>query len=399
MANDADPYADVPMTFQIEDLGYVKEFKTYSEIAKWAASEKEEWQALNSIKLLRNNSLLKTVISHQQNIWNQLHDQAAAAQNQPQRRGNVRNFLTQISDGLRVVSDTPIGRKILSNIDSDPEVALGQLMFRMHDQQFPLNFADDLPELMRIAVGALLHEKSGVGDVEAEKAALSGLKKRWEGKFSQFWKTQHEEETRISASYAQGMKLARKLLMQIKSFGWAHRRATAEIELNHTERMTAMETAFSTDMKLRASEKFWGAKRRVHERRSRTALRNFIIACFVAPFGLVAVYSGVEWVIGTPSAQFETSHIFYFGIPTVIVLWAIKHLAGYYLMHRELAADAEERVAMVHTFKALEYEGRASEEERLVVLQALFRPHQSAVDDSVPNPLWDAIFKRLDSRP
>jgi hypothetical protein len=60
-----------------------------------------------------------------------------------------------------------------------------------------------------------------------------------------------------------------------------------------------------------------------------------------------------------------------------------------------MADDAEEREAMVMTFKALEFEKRVANEERLVILSALFRPHGGTVEENIPAPIWEIIAGRL----
>lgn len=397
MATQENPHADVPMSLHMYELGYTREFKTYPEIAQWAQSEITAWQALERIKLRRNASLRQAVISGQQSFWQRLQSQAAAAENQPQHRANVMNFMTEVAQGMWVISDSTLGIKILDKIDDDPKVALGCLMYQMNNVHFALNQADDIPELMEITVGALLDERSGVGDVKAEKAALAGLKKRWEGKLSQFWKKQLLEEADRSQSFSQGKKLARKLLFNLKNGTWDHARRTSEIAADHDKQMATMRQAFSTDMKLRASEKFWGAKRKIHAGRAGKAFHWFGGTSIGAIIFLPLIYLGIDSALGKQTGL-NTAHVFYFGLPTLLWLWIIKLFAGQFLANRNLESDAEERMAMVHTFKALEYEERVSEEERLVVLHALFRPHESKSDNSLPSPIWDAIFKNLDKK-
>jgi hypothetical protein len=50
---------------------------------------------------------------------------------------------------------------------------------------------------------------------------------------------------------------------------------------------------------------------------------------------------------------------------------------------------------MVNTFKALEHGGQAAPEERAIILQALFRPHNGKPEETLPSPVWEAINARI----
>jgi hypothetical protein len=160
---------------------------------------------------------------------------------------------------------------------------------------------------------------------------------------------------------------------------------------NHTSEMENMRQAFSTDMRLRASEKFWSHKRRLNRKRGRSA---FKLLCWVGGLGAI-ILGGVYYLeyrlFGFPEG-FSFGHTILYIIPALLFVWLLRILANEYRTNQQLADDAEEREAMVLTFKALEFEEHVGDEERLIILNALFRPHIKGAEENVPIPIWEAII-------
>ena len=74
-------------------------------------------------------------------------------------------------------------------------------------------------------------------------------------------------------------------------------------------------------------------------------------------------------------------------VPALTGLWILRHIARLFVTNLESSTDATMRQTMATTFLALTKEGKGSVsmEERLMVLQALFRP-------PVPNKADDGYF-------
>ena len=74
-------------------------------------------------------------------------------------------------------------------------------------------------------------------------------------------------------------------------------------------------------------------------------------------------------------------------VPALTGLWILRHIARLFVTNLESSTDATMRQTMAATFLALTKEGKGSvsKEERLMVLQALFRR-------PVPNKADDGYF-------
>jgi len=216
----------------------------------------------------------------------------------------------------------------------------------------------------------------------SQKSSLTKLRDRWEEKFEQ--SNQEMLEVRVrSARWARRLKdVALRLSKNYRA-----------LQDDHEERRARMEKQFSTEMQLRSAEKFWSHKRRLNRKRARAAFKRL---CWVGGLGiplLLSAYYCINWAIDLPMA-FSVPHAIAYGVPTLIYVWLLRILANEYRNNQHMADDAEEREAMVFTFKALEHEQRVGDDERLVILNALFRPHGKGAEESVPMPVWEAIVGR-----
>ena len=143
---------------------------------------------------------------------------------------------------------------------------------------------------------------------------------------------------------------------------------------------------------MRASELYWSERRDKSETRADSALTKFLWSAVLG----VVVLAGAFWAIGNYLhliGAFGTAHLFIYGVPTLFVIWVLRLFYGEYRGWKDLADDADERIAMIKTFIALEHEGKASDAERAIILQALFRPHKESIEEGVPHPVWESILK------
>lgn len=112
---------------------------------------------------------------------------------------------------------------------------------------------------------------------------------------------------------------------------------------------------------------------------------------FVAPT-LVPLYEGKTLLFGAAAA----------GVLLTMMFWAGRVLVRLYLSELHLAGDAWERATMAKTYLALTKEGQATEDDRVIILGALFRQTSDGVvkEDAAPDPSALAMLARfLDRKP
>jgi len=96
----------------------------------------------------------------------------------------------------------------------------------------------------------------------------------------------------------------------------------------------------------------------------------------------------------------ETWHPEYWRIAVLIAsalfcVWVVRILVRLLLSNIHLLTDARERVTMVQTYLALMRRGKLKDDERMFILQTLFRPTPTGIvkDDAVPLTIVEGITK------
>ena len=84
-------------------------------------------------------------------------------------------------------------------------------------------------------------------------------------------------------------------------------------------------------------------------------------------------------------------------VPAFIALWGLRHVARLFVTNLERSSDAKMRETMTTTFLALSKEGsvEVGAQERLMVLDALFRPPAAAgTDDGGFSGAWEILTRQ-----
>lgn len=174
--------------------------------------------------------------------------------------------------------------------------------------------------------------------------------------------------------------------------------------------------AYQDQMKLQASVAYWLEKKTTHAEARGAAFRHLCWFSGVGGAGAIIAFifaiifmleaSGIDAVSGfdlTPPAGRTIALAAYLvvtgAVGTVLtaLFWTARVLVRHYMTERRLEGDAEERRIMTQTYLALVDQGAASEDERLIILNALFRPSpdQPTGDDSASDVALPAILAKL----
>lgn len=167
-------------------------------------------------------------------------------------------------------------------------------------------------------------------------------------------------------------------------------------QLSELERTRA---AYAEQMRLKAPVRYWSLKKRRHEKSARNwaiALGLYLVLAVVLT---LQALSGV-WSEITPGEAFSGRHFLLVtgvGALLTLVFWMARLIVRIYLGERHLATDAEERRTMTQAYLALIKESAASDQERVVILSALFRAAQDGIvkDDGAGDISLPAMVARL----
>lgn len=175
----------------------------------------------------------------------------------------------------------------------------------------------------------------------------------------------------------------------------ANQKGHDEAMSQHGTAMATLEKTFRETMALRAPVEYWKGRKEKHERRAAVTGRAVFIsmAALVVILGVIAA-----WVLtnlnleGKPDAW----RLALVTVVGVIGVWAVRLIVRMFLSHTHLATDAAERETMVMTYLALlEAEKLPTDDDRKLILQALFRPASDGYvkDEGLPHLALDFLTK------
>ena len=159
----------------------------------------------------------------------------------------------------------------------------------------------------------------------------------------------------------------------------------------------SLRAAFEQELHLRAPAAYW---------RERASSARFAAGLSLVGFSVLAAAFIAAIVVFGPTFLQDlaaTGDTIYFAtlalvsLPALTALWVLRHVARLFVTNLERSSDARFRETMTTTFLALTKDGtvEASAEERLLVLEALFRsPAPAQTDDGHWGGLSELLTKR-----
>lgn len=158
-------------------------------------------------------------------------------------------------------------------------------------------------------------------------------------------------------------------------------------------KITSTDAQFAELMRLKAPMDLWDRKAKDHRIKVRTYRWSLSIITLGAVAVLAIVYA-VGWIAldryaalhpaGSIAMTFYVAG--FIGAVTAVALWFIRIVVRLYMSQHHMVLDAEERASLIRTYLALSERGAVSEEERALVLAAVFRPTPDGIvkDDGAP---------------
>jgi hypothetical protein len=179
------------------------------------------------------------------------------------------------------------------------------------------------------------------------------------------------------------------------------RKATEEMASLHSgfDGVKGLEATYRTKLQVETPVTYWRSKARWHTVGATLSFAFFVVA--VVGF----LYAFEQWgreiipqAISAMNVNGGTA-LPYFALITVPALagfWVLRLISRLYIVNLQRRSDAAERATMVETYVALsaDEKRKPTPEERLLILQALFRPGPGDAADSSPQEnILDSIAK------
>ena len=154
---------------------------------------------------------------------------------------------------------------------------------------------------------------------------------------------------------------------------------------------------FESQLRLEAPATYWRERAAI----TSAAARRWLVAFSAMALAIIVVVvlagPGFLQHVSASNSPGPFTTLAFLSIPALTALWVLKHVARLFVTNVERSADAKLRETMATTFLALTKEGTATvdQNERLLILEALFRPPAPAPAD---DGHWGGLSELLTRR-
>ncbi|KCZ55003.1 hypothetical protein HY29_02000 [Hyphomonas beringensis] len=301
---------------------------------------------------------------------------------------------------------TPVAQHLHDIYEQDgPHRFAGALMAYTNYNYTP-NFS--APDLLKGFVKLCLYEES-IDQVSAaaSRKSLEEIRRLYQRRLNSDGKKYEKALTDISETHQQ-----LSTSIENSSFAWNHNfskfqsQARAKLQ-DTTSSFLDFQKSYEDSLRLSRPRKYWSKKATDHNKAARryrlSALGWLVIAGALTVFGLweLFLYAKENFAVSEDQTPLPISLLITLGamglVGTSVFFWVGRLLVRLWLSELHLAMDASERVTMIESFLALRASGTVSDEERQLVLAALFRPTQDGIvkDDASADPLITALASRI----
>lgn len=169
-----------------------------------------------------------------------------------------------------------------------------------------------------------------------------------------------------------------------------------KIEKDVKNKINEYEDLYRNKLANEASVKYWNSEATKHELSSKLWLTLLIAGIILSLIGMNKYFHEIPELLTENSKLEGIGAILLFSFPIFIAMWGLKILHAGYKLNLIKYHDARERAIMTQTYLSLLAEDRASENDRILILNALFRPSSShsSNDDGAPVHWFDMLLER-----
>lgn len=383
-------------------------FDNYEAVSEWAEKQLELWQSANVLRSVLGQAS-EQAWQHLIRPFNQLRNSANVAisntdENSRQgARSSISQHLELLENGTIATADSPVGTRIIEDIDRSPNDAAARMVWIVgHELTGGVTMS---PAMWMNIIKVGIEEQAGTVDARVHKSRLTKLYNEWNKSFSETQKacketfSEFEDETR--KRLRQGIRLGGQAIRRIVSAD----RAYAATVRDHTAELDRIRKAFIGEMRLRGPARYWLWRMIVQWG---SAVLGFAAFAGISIGSVYGLWTNWETIFSfstdasVPNAAvpgvkgFNLIPIAMLTLPVILLLWLLRLVSRFYVGALASARDAGHRRMLIKTYLALMAEPDAGmqDTDRLLVLQALFRPENPNNDDDAPPPNLLEIINR-----
>ncbi|MBI2240852.1 MAG: hypothetical protein HYU59_08620 [Magnetospirillum gryphiswaldense] len=353
------PYLDEPLRFNNE-----------TDLFIWTQNEIKSWKIIKEIENTTKPGFTAEIYDRFTipiNIISKIC--AHTGNNKIEFDSDIKDVKSAIASGRYIPSASPDAKLILSQMQDNPHAALMNIFVKCGPWRIRY---DSSPWI-------------------AAYSAASAVKSELDIK----------ELDRIKGEQILAIQNATSQMAQ-QQFEWSHFRAQAEDEMAelvqaHCGEMAQIKKEYEEELRLRSASSYWKTKEKLH---AKAAWMWFVAFCTAAVTVLLVLhYKAPNYLSSLPhntAGDIGISGLAVVTLPALVVLWVLRHLSRLFVTHFHQREDARQRRVLVTTYLALHNKSAATDVERLLILQALFRPNATKDDDdSAAQSLLDNLAKAV----
>ncbi len=155
------------------------------------------------------------------------------------------------------------------------------------------------------------------------------------------------------------------------------------------ENLTALENTYHKKLQLEAPATYWRNRKRGHLAVTAIAATIFLLGIFLAlEYGVSHGKTLISILPRDNAGNIGLGAIAVLTIPAAAVAWALRIFTRLFSHNLNMATDAAQRQTMITTFLALTNDPKANlgPDERILILNALFRPSENTGSPDAPPP-------------
>lgn len=365
-----------PFRVYIPSLDDFTRFTNYEGVGGWAAAQNEQWtkaQPLAGQHGQASQLAFRTITAFFNNLANEAANATNPAHSKDQTQVAHQSIcvnLELIQQGKYPPADSPTAERIFEDMATDPAASAARLIWAVGnsldvEQQFS---ADMIKALIEVYV----EDMTGFDEPAVQKSRLTNLRAHWDTEFAT---TENRAKDRLALGIRLGGKAVRRLYRTSKA---------------HAKEMARIENTFTEEMRLRAPATYWSERVATSNRTAGLALAAFVGVGAAAAISLFWNWDGVKELIAVSnkSSGINLLPAVAITLPAVLLLWLLRLISRIFVSGLSTARDSSHRSTLIQTYLALmaEESSGVTEQDRLLILQALFRPENVSADDDAPPP-------------
>lgn len=397
MSKETSPLLPSPITISLWGTNESQTFVRASDVVDWGRQQFNEW-----IDVKPSNHVLDQAWKNQRSYVNSIQQTAMQLgtllakpeeERTDQDQQNIKDFdaslrkrLHGYSNGDAISTVHPHFATIQAIAETDPNAAATLLLACLvNGSNLISNAGQNLDAIARIGANAF-HDASKRKTIKALKAELSDLKKNAESDISA-----------LRASIDEHNQSTKENLKE-------HKDAVAERDGHWKELLTncnsdweKLKQVYDNELALAAPTSYWGTRATSH--RNKAIGFAVVFAATLAAALWAFTYFGISHLANPAESKSVLLIVLPVLIPAFAGVWVLRILGRMLSENLAISQDARERQTMVKTFLALmrdETTGRSvvTDEDRRIILHALFRPSTVTATDDSPPVSWFEGFRR-----